>query len=157
MAANAQDPALAALKRQIDSSVRVVEAIIEGSMKIRESQLEAAAEAHAALEATRKQLEKVTEPQELWRIQGEWLSANLQQSLAYWRKLQETVSETQACVAKCLCEPGAVFTPPAPLLPDASRATLLDMIDDAYKRWLESTKQFYAAPIVSAPQIRQSA
>ena len=33
----------------------------------------------------------------------------------------------------------------------------LDAMDAAYKRWLDSTRQFYAAPVVSPPQIRQSA
>ena len=130
MTTKPEDAAIKAWKRQLDGALRVVEAIAEGSMKIRESQLAAATEAHASAEATRKRLKKAGDAQELWRIQGEWLSASMQMSLAYWRQLYETAAETQSCVAKCFYEPAG---------------------------WLETTKQFYAPPIVAPAQVREAA
>jgi phasin protein len=157
MTAKPDDLAIKAWKQQLDTALRVVETITEGSMKIRESQLQAAIEAHAGVEATRKLLEKATDAQELWRIQSEWMSASLQKSLTYWRELYQAAAETQSSVAKCLCVQTPLFGPQAPVLPEASKDVLLNMMDTAYKRWLDTTRQFYAAPVISPPQVREAA
>ena len=41
-------------KRQLDVGLGVMETVVEGAMRMRECQLQAAAQAHADLEATRK-------------------------------------------------------------------------------------------------------
>jgi phasin family protein len=104
MTAQAENPALAAWKRQLDSTLRMIEAICEGSRKIGEAQLKAAIEAHASAAAADKILAKAGDAQELWRIQNEWLAASAEKSLAYWRELCEVVMETQSTIAKSLSE-----------------------------------------------------
>ena len=154
MTTKSEDAAIKAWKQQLDGALRVLEAIEEGPMKMCESQLAAATEAHASAEATRKLLKKAGDAQELWRIQGEWLSASMQASLAYWRQLYETAAETQSCAAKCFYEPAGFFASQASL---PAGTSMLGMMDEAYRHWLETTKQFYAAPSVSPSKEREAA
>ena len=156
MAPQAMDAAVVAWKRQLDASLRAIEALTEGSMKVRETQLAAAAEAHAGAEATRKLLDATLDAQQLWSIQNEWLLASLRGSVAYWQHLHEAAWEIQANVACCLCEP-AGFLAPQPAAGEPAKGALLDVMDEAYKRWLQATQQFYSPPRVSPPQVRAAA
>jgi hypothetical protein len=156
MSSQAMDAALGGWKRQLDAALRAIEALTEGSMKMRETQLAAAAEAHASAEATRKLLDTAWDAQQLWRIQNEWLLASLRSSAAYWRQVHQAAWETQGQVARCLCQPAGLLAP-QPVLSETSKGALLDMMDEAYQRWLQATQQFYAAPLVSPPQVRAAA
>jgi phasin family protein len=91
-----------AWKQQLDAGLRLAEAILEGATKMREAQLEAATEAHADALATQKAIAGAADAQELLRLQAQWASSSLQQSMAYWRAMQETAMETGAELAKCL-------------------------------------------------------
>jgi len=157
MTATPGDLAIKACKQQLETAMSVIEAITEGSKKMREAQLKAATEAHASAEALHKRIAGAGDAQELWRIQSEWTSANLGKALAYWRELYEIALATQASTAKCLSQQALFPVPQAPAIAEASQRPLLEMMDTAYKRWLETTRQFYAAPIVSAPQVRRPA
>ena len=84
--------------------LRVTEAIIEGSTRMHEVQIEAATDAHADAVATQKSLAAASDPAELLRIQTEWLAANQKKSMAYWRHLAEAAAETNAQVMGCLRE-----------------------------------------------------
>lgn len=95
---------LDAWKRQLDAAMRMTEVVIEGTERMREVQLEAAAEAHADAVATQKSLAAATTPQELMRIQAEWLAANQRKSMEYWKSLFECASQTNAEVMRCLGE-----------------------------------------------------
>jgi phasin protein len=141
-------------KQQIGATLRLIETITEQSSRIREVQLAAALDAHRSAEATRPLFEQASDAQELWRIQSEWLSGNLEKSIAYWRRLYEVAAQTQFGVMTCMCEPMGVIAPQAPA---ASNIALFDMMGDAYKRWLDSTRHFYAAPAASAPEVRKAA
>lgn len=98
-----QDAATTAWKNGVDAWWRALEAVTEGARRVHEIQLEAAVEAHACTEATRQQLAEAADPQTAWRIQSEWMSRNLADCQAYWRRLAETAGETQAAVTECFC------------------------------------------------------
>jgi len=157
MMATPDDLAIKACKRQLETAVSVIEAITEGSKKMREAQLKAAAEAHASAEALHKRIAGAGDAQELWRIHSEWTSASLGKALAYWSELYEIALATQSSIVKCLTQQALFSGPQAPAIAEASHIPVLEMMDTAYKRWLETTRQFYAAPIVSAPQVRRPA
>jgi hypothetical protein len=143
-----QDTFLAVAKAQVDASFRLLEAMAEGARCIYEAQLEAAVEMHASAEATRQRLAQASDAQEFWRIQSGFLAGWARDWLAHCSCLHERALEAQANVSRCLGQPGAgAATPGAP--------QLADIMDSAYKRWLETTRQFYAAPLVAAPQVRQ--
>lgn len=157
MTATPGDLAITACKQQLETAVGVIEAITEGSKRMREAQLKAASEAHASAEALHQRIAGAGDAQELWRIDSDWTWVNLGRSLAYWRELCEIALATQASIAKCLSQQVLFAGPQAPAIAEASQRPLLEMMDTAYKRWLETTRQFYAAPIVSAPQVRRPA
>ncbi len=91
-----------AWKRQLDAAMRLTEVVIEGSQRMREMQMEAATTAHADAVATQKALAAASSPDELMRVQTEWLAANQQKSMQYWKRLYETAAETNAQLMSCL-------------------------------------------------------
>jgi len=102
MATTSDNAMLDTWKRQLDASMRITEAIIEGSTRMHEVQIEAATDAHADAVATQKSLAAACGPAELLRIQTEWLAANQRKSMEYWRQLYEAAAETNAKVMGCL-------------------------------------------------------
>ncbi len=126
MTMNPNDIALQAWKQQLDGALQAFEACTEAFLRLREAQLEAAVDAHAAAEAVRKQVAEAKDVQELWRIQGEFLTSTMTKSVAYWRELYEALAQT-----------------PSPQV----GKNLAESMDAAYKRWLETTQQFYASPM----------
>ena len=152
MIAKPDDLMMNAWKQQVGTALKVLEAVTEESRKMHEFQLAAAVEAHASAVSTRERFEKAADAQELWRIQSDWWSANLNRSLAYWRQLYEAAGRTQACLAGCAGIP-AGSTAPA-----TSNVALFEMMNDAYKRWVETAGQIYTARAgVSAPDARKAA
>jgi phasin family protein len=141
-----------AWKQQLDAGLRIIETVIEGAEKLREAQLQAAADAHADAEATRKAIAAASDPAEILRLQNEWMNANVRKCMAYWRSLYEVAAETDAEVAKCAC--GAALPLSAqgvPALgPDASKQALFNLIDNTYRQWLDATQQFYKLPAIPA-------
>jgi len=143
----AEQPALEAWKKQLDATWRMLETMTEGARRMGEIQLEAAVAAHAGIEASRKALAGAQDPQELWRVQAEWLSRNLSETINYWQRLQQAALETQSAL-------GGGLTAEAPSAEAGS--AVAHMMDSAFRQWLQTTQQFYSAPLVAA-QTRQSA
>ena len=136
-----------ALKRQLEAGLAVLEAISESARKLQETQLKAATEAHAALEAMHKRVAQAGDGQELWRLQSEWMSASMEKSLAYWRELYQTAMETESSIAKVLAAQFPLAMSGA--VPGAGNGTagpLAEMMNDAYKRWTEAARQFSKLP-----------
>jgi phasin family protein len=104
MAKTADNTMMDTWKRQLDASMRITEAIIEGSTRMHEVQIEAATEAHADAVATQKALAGAKDPTDLLRIQAEWLAANQKKSMEYWKSLYEAQAQTYAQVMSCLRE-----------------------------------------------------
>lgn len=104
MAITADKTMMDAWKRQLDTTMRITEALIEGSTRMHEVQIEAATEAHADAVATQKALASAAGPAELLRIQTEWLAANQKKSMEYWKGLYEAAAATNAQVMGCLRE-----------------------------------------------------
>lgn len=102
MADTGSNVMLDAWKRQLDATLRVTEAIIEGSTRMHEVQIEAATDAHADAVATQKSLAAASSPAELLRLQTEWMAANQRKSMQYWKSLYEAAAATNAQVMRCL-------------------------------------------------------
>lgn len=134
MMSKPEDFLVPAWKRQCDAGLRAIEAIIEGATKIHETQLQAAAEAHADAEATRKALAAATDPAQVFRLQTEWARANAQKSFAYWRSMAQAVMETDAELAKCMYSQAPVAL---------AGMVKADALDALYKQWLDSVWRVY--------------
>ena len=117
---------LQAWKAQLDAGLRVLKTITEGAIRMHEAQLEAATEAHADVDATRKALAAATDASQLMKLYAEWARANGEKSLAYWRSFFQTAMETGTPVA-------------------GPQGLNLGMIDSAYKQWLEGVQRLYQA------------
>jgi phasin family protein len=113
MEANLDNTMMQAWKNQLDAAMRVTEAVIEGSTRMHEVQIEAATEAHADAVATQKSLAAARSPAEMLRIQAEWLAANQKKSMEYWRQLYGAAAATNAALLSCLRERAPHETPEA--------------------------------------------
>jgi phasin family protein len=102
MTTTADDAMLDSWKRQLDASMRITEALIEGSTRMHEVQIEAATEAHADAVATQKSLAAAGNPADLLRIQTDWIVANQRKSMQYWKGLYEAATETSTQLLGCL-------------------------------------------------------
>jgi len=111
---------LQAWKAQFDTGLHVLETVTEAAIRMHEAQLEAATEAHADLEATRKAIASATDASHVLQLYTEWSRANAGKSFAYWRSLLQA------------------GTPEAP-----PQMLKLEMVDSAYKQWLDTVQRFY--------------
>ena len=135
-----------ACKDNIDCGMRVIEALTEGAARVRELQLEAATEVHANTVATQKAIAACGDPTEMWKQYSQWMLANAQKSAAYWQSIAQAMSETNAAVFKSLTQVAQQVQASSPLGDaDAARAALGGMIDNAYKQWMDATREFYGA------------
>lgn len=137
MSTTPNDVLMRACKLQMETAAGMIEALTQGARQMMQ--------AHAT-----------GNPQELWRLQNEWATATLQKTTAYWQECWEIALAAQSSIAQQLSQqmhlPGVQGPANA-----TGQVALLDMMDGAYKRWLESTRQFHSAPTVSTPQSRQAA
>jgi hypothetical protein len=74
-------------KAQLDAVLRLAETVTEAAMRMHEVQLNAAAEAHADAEATRKAIAAASDFAQAMTIYTEWARSNAGKSLQYWRAL----------------------------------------------------------------------
>ncbi len=158
MASKSDDFLVQVWKQQLDTGLRVMEALVEGATKLREMQLEAAAEAHADLDATRKSIAAASDVARLLELQTEWARANVQRCADYWRSFYDLAARTQADIAGCLAARPLAAAAPA----DASKEAMLTLLDKAYKQWFDATQQFYKLPAIptggaAKPERRASA
>ena len=130
--AKPEDMFMQAWKAQLDAGMRVFEVLTEGAMRVYEAQLEAATEAHADAEATRKALAAATDMGQVMKLCAEWARANTEKSFACYRTFAEAITETDKEVVKCVGTPMAL-----------PQGVDLGMIDSAYKQWLKGVQQMY--------------
>ena len=121
-------------KKQLDAGWRMLEALVEGATRVHEMQLEAAAQAHADAEATRQAIAAAADAAQVLKAQTEWARANVEKSAAYWRSLYQAVIETNAALVNCARGGTPVAVP---------EALGLELIDSAYKKWLDAAQRFY--------------
>ena len=140
---NTDDVMIRVWKQQLDNAMRTVEAFSEGSIKMRETQLKAANQVHKTMDSARKLLDDANNQQDLWRIQSEWLASSFERGFALWSELAQTAAETQSTIAK-LYQSETPFVTPVTGLPQASKTALV-LMDEAYRRWRDTTLQFYSA------------
>ena len=133
-----EDFLLQAWKQQLDLGLRLIETMVEGAIKLREVQLEAATDAHADAVATRKSLADANDLAQVVKLQAEWARANTHKWAAYWRDLYEVATRTQGELAS-----RAGVQPPAAAIEGDANKALFGMIDDAYRGWLDATQKFY--------------
>ncbi len=154
MTAKPEDLLTQAWKQQLDIGLRAMEALVEGTARLRQMQLEAATAAHADLDSARKSLAATSDLSRLMELQAQWTRANAERCADYWRKVHEVAVQTQAQLAGCW-----QVRQPAASPVDPSKQALFTLMDSAYKQWLDATQQFYKPPTApgARPQHRAAA
>lgn len=145
MTTNPEALLLPAWKKQLEASLCAMETIVEGSIRIRQLQLEAATDAHADIQATRQAVAAATDATQLIKLQSEWLQSNARKSLAYWRSAYEALVETDAALVQRAYAETALPVPEAFKAGnlEASKQALLGIVDGAYRQWLDAAQRFY--------------
>jgi phasin family protein len=136
-----------AWKQQLDGCLRTIETLVEGTNQLSKLQLEAAVDAHADLEATRKAMAATGDPARVLELQAQWARANAEKCAAYWRRCYEVGAQTQASLAQCMVPAPAGAAPAAV---DDSKPPVLTLIDQVYKQWLAAAQQMYKLPAIPA-------
>jgi hypothetical protein len=151
MQTDTEELALRTWRQQLDNATLFAEATSEGTMRLSELQLRAATEANEMVDQARKLLDKASSPLELWRIQSDWLALSISRSLDYFNEFAQAASETQSQVTQYWYAPGSTFPTQTNVLPGASKTAFM-MMDDAYRRWHETTMQIWDVASDSTPQ-----
>lgn len=136
--------ALNAWKGQFETALKIVETLTEASVKLRERQLEEAADAHASAVAAHQSAGKDADVTELLLTESRWMQHNLEHAAAYWRSLFETSLEANATLVKCLLEqlPATGQSPD----PEAAKDAMLQFVESACGQWLEASRRICAMP-----------
>jgi hypothetical protein len=139
-------------KKQVDTSVRMMDAVVEATAQMRAAQLSAANETHERVQALEKALAEARNAQEIWGAQWNWALASCERSAAYWRTLFETMTQASGTVGRCVQDSmkGAVAAPSADGIPSTGFAA----VDNAYREMLKSSQhllQYSANAFGAAP------
>jgi len=100
-----------AWKRQVETGVRAMDAVVEATAKMRAAQLDAANETHRRAQDLEKALLDAKTPQELWNAQWNWAVACSERSAAYWRNLFQAMTEANGAIARGAQEAASVAKP----------------------------------------------
>lgn len=128
-----------AWKKQVDTSLRVMDSVVEAAAKMRATQLSAANETHERMQALEKALADAKSAQEMWGAQWNWALATCERSATYWRALFETMTEANSIMGRCLQDgmQGAVPAPSGDGIPSAGLAAM----DNAYREMLKNSQK----------------
>ena len=127
-----------AWKRQMDITLQIAEALVEGAERAREIQLAAGVDAHALLEAARKAIADAQGPTDFAAAESRLLTDNLGKVAGYWAQLAANARDTQGRIFKLMLDGSPVVAP-------ANSADALTSVFDAgYKQWLETLRTMYA-------------
>jgi phasin family protein len=99
-----QDAMLKTWKQQTDAAFRMIEALTESAERLHETQLRAAADAHADAVATQQSALRAKDAAELAQVQLQWARANAEKAIAYWRAMYEHAVKSGSELAACLSQ-----------------------------------------------------
>lgn len=99
-------------KQQLDTNLKLIDALVQGTLEMRSSQLAAAMETHDRDMTAEKSVIGAKSVMDLWAIQMNWMAGNLERSMAYWNQLMQATVDANSKLVECLREqaqtPGAV-------------------------------------------------
>lgn len=104
-------------KEQVDTGIKMIDAIVQGAVEMRTSQLAAATEAHTRDLDAEKSVMGARTASDLLLIQLNWMTANMERSMAYWNQMFQAAADANAKLLECLreqsAEPGGKGKAPA--------------------------------------------
>jgi hypothetical protein len=91
-------------KQQLDTGLKMVDAVVQGAMEMRTSQLAAAADTHNRDLDAEKSVMGAKTISDLLLIQLNWMTANMERSMAYWNQMFQAAAEANAKLGEYLRE-----------------------------------------------------
>jgi len=91
-------------KEQVDTGFKMIDAMVQGAMEMRTSQLTAATELHARDLGAEKSVLEARTPADVLLIQVNWMTGNLERSMAYWTQMFRATADANARLLECLHE-----------------------------------------------------
>ena len=143
-------------QKQVEASVRMMDAVIEAAAKMRAVQVSAAKEMQESAQALQKALADAKDAQQLWSAQWNWALATGERSAAYWRSLFDAMNEANGILARGMQEgiPGMTQMPSGGALP----ATGFEAVDNIYREMLKTSQHLLGyATATSASQPKKAA
>jgi hypothetical protein len=138
--ADAADQILEQWRKHAEAGVRMMDAVMEATTRMREAQLAASRETHERVKDLQKSLAAAKSAQEMWGEQWNWALASCERSAAYWRNLYEAMSEANGKIARCMQE-GASAAGPLPFSGELP-STGYEVVDKAYRDMISSSQRF---------------
>jgi hypothetical protein len=138
--ADPRDELLEQWRKHAEGGVRMMDALVEATTRMREAQLAAAQETHERMKKLHESLAAAKSAQEMWGEQWNWTLASCERSAAYWRNLFEAMTEANSRIARCMQE-GASAAGPLPFSGELP-ATGFQLVDNAYREMIKSSQQF---------------
>jgi hypothetical protein len=138
--ADATDQLLEQWRKHAEGGVRMMDALVEATTRVRETQLAAAQETHDRMKRLQESLAAAKSAQEMWGEQWNWTLASCERSAAYWRNLFEAMTEANTRIARCMQE-GASAAGPLPFSGELP-TTGFQVVDNAYREMIKSSQQF---------------
>lgn len=169
-------------QRQMNAGLRIMDAMLESAVKVRDAQLPAAGEFMARAAELQKSMLDARSPLDLWTVQCNWMMENSTRALALWKGMFDTASVANANLFSCLREPAqpaggvgtravdqaTVSAPAGSVATQDLVKTALVTIDAAYGQMLKGSQQMmaaatealnagarFAAPAASKPSARR--
>jgi hypothetical protein len=105
-------------KQQLDTNLKLIDAVVQGTLEMRSSQLAAAMETHDRDMTAEQSVTGAKSALDLWAIQMKWMTGNLERSMAYWNQMLQATVDANSKLVECLRgqaqTPGAVEQPAKP-------------------------------------------
>jgi hypothetical protein len=91
-------------KEQVDTSFKIIDAMVQGAMEMRTSQLTAATETHTRDLGAEKSVLEAKTPSDLLLIQFTWMTGNLERSMAYWTQMFRAAADANVKLLESLSQ-----------------------------------------------------
>jgi hypothetical protein len=91
-------------KQQLDTNLKLIDALVQGTLEMRSSQLAAAMETHDRDMSAEKSVLGAKSVMDLWAVQMNWMAGNLERSMAYWNQMLQASVDANSKLVECLRE-----------------------------------------------------
>jgi hypothetical protein len=89
-------------KQQLDTGLKLIDAAVQGTLEMRSSQLAAAMETHARDLDAENLVTGAKSLSDLMAIQLEWMTSNLERSIAYWNQMLQASVDAYGKLVECV-------------------------------------------------------
>ena len=135
------DQVFDAWKQQAEFGLKLIEAMVQSSVKLRGMQEAAGKEAQRRAAEAGQSIARAKDPQELWQAQYEMAMRNCEDAVVYWRNVFDTIGELNGRMLECVKEGAPKVLPPLEIGAEAPSGTLAVPGDLVLRLWSDMYRQ----------------